>query len=114
MDHLALPAPKTKRRRHSPAFKEKVIQASNEPGASIASVAQAYGVNANLLHKWRRARRALGRGDFVPLRVPSDIRSQVPSGVDTVRMELPGGVVVHWPLCRVDESVSWLKAILTP
>lgn len=42
------------RRRHSAEFKAKVLAACNEPGASVAAVALAHDLNANLVHKWRR------------------------------------------------------------
>lgn len=40
------------RRTHSPEFKTKVLAACHQPGASIAAVALAHGVNANVVHKW--------------------------------------------------------------
>lgn len=43
------------RRRHSVEVKAKVLAACDEPGASVAAVAHAYGLNANLVHKWRRS-----------------------------------------------------------
>ncbi len=46
---------KVKRRRHSPEFRAKVVVACAQPGASIAAVAQQYQLNANLVHKWRKA-----------------------------------------------------------
>ena len=42
------------RRTHPLEFKRSAVDASNQPGASIAGVAMAYGINANQLHKWRR------------------------------------------------------------
>ena len=42
------------RRTHTPEFKRSAVEASNQPGASIAGVAMACGINANQLHKWRR------------------------------------------------------------
>lgn len=44
-----------KRRHHSPEFKQQVVAESNRRGASVAGVALAHGINANQLHKWRRA-----------------------------------------------------------
>lgn len=41
------------RRRHSAAFKRKLIALANRPGASVAAIALEHGVNANLLFKWR-------------------------------------------------------------
>ena len=42
------------RRTHSLEFKHSAVKASDEPGASIASVAMAHAINANQLHAWRR------------------------------------------------------------
>ena len=46
------------RRRHEGELKAKVLAACDEPGASVAAVAQAHELNANLVHKWRRLRDA--------------------------------------------------------
>ena len=45
---------KAPRRRHADELKARVLAACAEPGASVAAVAQAHGLNANLVHKWRR------------------------------------------------------------
>ncbi|WP_090468701.1 transposase [Pseudomonas mohnii] len=45
-----------KRRSYSKSFKAHVVQECAQPGASIASVAQHHGFNANLVHKWIRVR----------------------------------------------------------
>ena len=42
------------RRTHTPEFKRSAVEASKQPGASIAGVAMACGINANQLHKWRQ------------------------------------------------------------
>jgi transposase-like protein len=42
------------RRRHGAEVKAKVLAECDEPGASVAAVAQSHGLNANLVHKWRR------------------------------------------------------------
>lgn len=69
-----LPPPvKPRRRRHSLEFKTQVLAACAEPGASIAAVAQHFNVNANLIHKWRRATEATRppeNGDFVKVALP--------------------------------------------
>ena len=41
-----------RRRRHDAQLKADVIAACREPGASVAAVAQAHGLNANLVRKW--------------------------------------------------------------
>lgn len=40
------------RRVHSAEFKAQVIAQCREPGASVAAVAMAHGVNANVVRKW--------------------------------------------------------------
>jgi transposase len=44
------------RRRHSAAFKRKILELIEQPGASVSAVALEHGVNANLVFKWRRAK----------------------------------------------------------
>jgi transposase len=42
------------RRRHSAAFKRRLIEQTLAPGVSVARIALENGVNTNLLFKWRR------------------------------------------------------------
>ena len=46
----------TTKRRHGAAFKRKLLELIEQPGASVAGVALEHGVNANLVFKWRRAK----------------------------------------------------------
>ena len=46
---------KATKRRHSAAFKRKLVKLTEEAGALVAAIALAHGINANLLFKWRRA-----------------------------------------------------------
>uniref|UniRef100_UPI0005EBCD1B transposase n=4 Tax=Methyloterricola oryzae TaxID=1495050 RepID=UPI0005EBCD1B len=47
-------SPKRTRRFHSVDFKRQVVDACRQPGASIAAVALAHGINANLARRWLR------------------------------------------------------------
>jgi len=103
-----------RRRRYSAEFKEAVVAATFDPGQSVAGVAQQHALNANLVHKWRRQRRGANPPDFVRLPVPvSTVAApEMPSqSAAAVRIELPGGIVAHWPLDRIGDSVPWLKAL---
>jgi transposase len=42
------------RRKHDDGFKRELVERSLQPGASVAAIAQANGINANLLFNWRR------------------------------------------------------------
>ena len=46
---------KATKRRHSAAFKRKLVKLTGQAGASVAAIALEHGINANLLFKWRRA-----------------------------------------------------------
>jgi len=67
-------AKKKTRRRHSVELKQQIIARCAEPGASVASIALSYGINANVVHKWRReaggALPALQAPAFVPVPLP--------------------------------------------
>ena len=43
-------------------MKTEILEACRQPGASVASVALAYGVNANMVHRWRAETNAQERG----------------------------------------------------
>ena len=43
-----------RRRRHSMEEKQRVVEETLEPGASVARVARAHGINANQVFTWRR------------------------------------------------------------
>ena len=49
---LSEPPARRTRRRHGPEFRASVIQAASQPGISMAAVALANGLNANMLRKW--------------------------------------------------------------
>ena len=43
-----------KRQRRSIAEKRRIVEQAMQPGASIARVAREHGVNANMVHYWRK------------------------------------------------------------
>src|ERR1044072_8321625 len=42
------------RRQHDRTFKDDLVEQMPQPGASVWAIALKYGINANLLFKWRR------------------------------------------------------------
>lgn len=89
------------RRWRSVAEKRQIVELTFEPGASVALVARAHGVNANQVFKWRRA---FERGELVepdaaastallPVRLsaPSEPAAQEPAvSASAIHIELPG------------------------
>ena len=49
-------APRT-RRSYSPQFKAHLVDVCERPGASVAALAREHGINANILHRWRKEHR---------------------------------------------------------
>jgi transposase len=107
-DHRKLP-----RRRHSQDLKQQVLAECAQPGASVAGVALAHGINANVVHKWRRQAtggiEASPRPSFVPLALPT------PASTTDIRIELQHGatrMAVTWPATAAAECAAWVRELL--
>lgn len=121
----------SKRRRleRSPELKAMVLAECERPGASVAKVAMAHGVNANLVHGWRRLERerlqaasaaldklrdeaAVPVGEavgFVPVTV-----EQPANGV-TIEIEFRRGPLTMkstWPMTAAAQCAAWAREIL--
>ena len=115
-----------RRRRHSAAFKAEAVSDCQRPGVSIAAVALARGLNANLLRRWvQEADRAgpapvlgspavpsvavEGISSFVPVR----LSSSAPEAA--IRIELRRGastVSVQWPASAARECALLLRELM--
>lgn len=107
------------RRRHDAALKNQVLAECANPEASVASIALAHGLNANLVHKWRRtadappARKLDGSPmpahSFIALPVAASHPAQDPV-VEVRRGSLT--VKVSWPLTAASECAAWTRELL--
>ena len=130
---IELPSRRT-RRRHAPEFRERVVQACRQPGVSIAAVALANGLNANMVRKW------VIDAEVMPARAPTaDLDGPAPVGdkptpnppasflplairapaapvpVDEIRIELQRGataIKVTWPSTAAADCAAWLRELL--
>lgn len=105
------------RRRHDDELKAKVLSECAVPGASVAHVALAHGLNANLVHKWRR--QAVGepsvREPEMTTFVPVTMTPAATAVVDDIRIELRRGALtvnVTWPLAASAQCAGWLRELL--
>lgn len=108
---------KRTRRKHAPDLKRQVVLACQQSGASVAAVALAHGLNANLVRRWlqceHKAPGALSvvgapSGAFVEVPMP---RASVPVA-DPIRLELRRGastVSLQWPASAAAECGAWLR-----
>jgi transposase-like protein len=121
-----------RRREYSAEFKTSVLQQSRRPGASLAGVALAHGINPNMVHRWIREERQRlelaelqrGAAAFLPVQLPQVPVTQPspvpcvvppidPSDVEQgIRIEVQragGKVTVTWPLQSASECGAWLR-----
>jgi transposase len=101
------------RRRHAQQLKRQVLAECAQPGASVAKVALHHGLNANLVHKWRRQAQpaALPAPSFLPVSVTP---APVAVTSDSIRLELQRGAVtvkVAWPVEAADQCAAWLREV---
>lgn len=110
------PKKRTRVRAYPPEFKAKLVAEAERPGASVAKVALAHGLNANMLHTWRRevrgayAAAAPARPEFVALPVAT-----TPAPGSPIRIELRHGntsVAVTWPTEAAGACAAWLRELL--
>ena len=117
-------AKRSARRNHGQELKRTVLDECRA-GASVASVAMVHGLNANLVHKWRR----LAQGQLVaavtppspaPTFIPLAITSPAPPPPACfepreLRIELRRGAIVatvNWPMSACAECAGWLRELL--
>jgi len=108
-----------RRRTHSEGFKQAVIAACCEAGASIAGIALANELNANQVRRWMRERgieppsRSLpvrstpAEPAFVPVPIPPIV-----SSVPDIRIEVRRGntaVKIEWPGQAASDCAAWLR-----
>jgi transposase len=113
-----------RRRLHSAEFKAEAVGACMQAGVSMAAVAMARGINANLLRRWVRAEEERDGGPalasvqapsapaFVPLQLPTATATAAPSDI---RIELRRGatsISVTWPTHSAAECAAWMRELI--
>ena len=116
-----------RRRRYSAQLKAQVMAECAAPGASVAQVAMAHGINANVVHRWRqRAREGGARRTGVSAATPVAAATQsfvpvvvsdAPAGAkaEEIRIELRRGataLAVRWPVSAAAQCAMWLRELL--
>ena len=119
--------PKRRWRRHSDEFRARVTELAREPNTSVAAVALANGLNANMLRRWVREAEGIGgaplddakRGAAVPTFVqlpmsaaPSVAASPSPAAAVTITVEIQrNGATVRASLPLDSRSAAWLREV---
>jgi transposase len=130
--------PKSHRRMHGAEFKAQVLAECQQPGASVAAIALAHGLNVNLVRKWlvgrgikrtglpapRTVARMHSAADpaaeslqFIPVDLaPAATATDEASAprVSDIHIELTRGgtrLCVRWPSTQSDSCVAWLREL---
>lgn len=120
--------PRRTRQERSPELKAQVLAECERPGASVAQVALAHGVNANLVHGWRkleRERRLAASKALDAVKVtssgPAEVGSFVPVTVEEtvsegkIEIEVRRGALIMkatWPMAAAAQCAAWAREIL--
>jgi transposase len=108
-------AKRMRRRRHDEELKRRVLSECAAPDASVARVALAHSLNANLVHKWRRQAGAAATATKLETFVPVTVTPAPGAGVaESIQLELQRGAVsvrVNWPLSAASSCAAWLREI---
>ena len=112
-----------RRRRHSAQFKARIVAECRHPGVSVAAVALANGLNANLLRRWivQSQEQAAPVASFVALPLPQAAATPMlavtprDTGPQSIRIELRRAdteLTVHWPSSSAAACGVWLQGWL--
>ncbi len=118
-----------RRRTHSAQFKAQVVSACRKPGVSIAAVALANRLNANLLRRWvvtaeqAQATKQIETDSAVPTRpdvetgtfIPIAVEQSLVTTAQPITIELRRGatlIKVGWPLTAAADCAVWLRELL--
>lgn len=120
---MEIQKPGRRRRHHPEEFKQAVIEACCEPGASVAGIAMANGVNANQVRRWMRERgievpkrrMLMPAAEPVPAMAPEFVQvplAPVEPASRDIRIEIRRGnaaIKVEWPVQASGDCAAWLR-----
>ena len=110
-----------RRRRYSPQQKAQILAQCDAPGASVAKVAMAHGINANIVHGWRKLARqgdtsmGLVQREFVPVAVAPARAPEARTSAERIEVELRRGALtikVAWPMTAAADLAAWTRELL--
>ena len=124
------PSEPRRRRTYTDAFKADAVAASQHPGVSIAAIALARQLNANLLRRWIQeaggelpSRAAASRPTpaqlsppvSAPTLVPVTVKAPVITPHTDIRIEVQraGATInISWPVAESAACAQWLREVL--
>lgn len=115
-------AHRPKRRYYPPELKNQIVAECQVSGASVAGVALAHGINANIIHRWMREQAdgkvPAPRHSFVALDLPpprelsAATEANAPPSLRAISVEVRRSasvITVNWPLEDAGSCAAWLR-----
>jgi transposase len=117
---------KPRRRHYGAEFKAQVLAECAVPGASVAQVARAHGINDNIVYGWRKLAEQRDRqapsasgaasaaGRFIPLALPASVAAG--ACAPSIELELRRSALnvhIRWPLSAAADLGTWLREVLS-
>ena len=121
-------------RTYTRQFKAEMVAACQVPGASIAAIAGAHAMNANVLHRWLKeharsschqitlrdpagaAPTSTPTPAFLPVQLPRQLPVQATQQTPPViRIELRRGATtmeMTWPITAAPDCAAWMRQLL--
>lgn len=90
------------------------MQECSLPDTSVASVALSHGINANVVHQWRRLAATETLPAFLPLAL-EPVAQSVVSDQAAIRIEIPHRrttLTVHWPAADAEGCARFMRELL--
>ena len=122
------------RRTYTRQFKAQLVAACQQPGASIAALALAHGMTANVLHRWLKeharnschqitlrdpagaAPTSTPTPAFLPVQLPRQLPVQATQQTPPVsRIEPRRGAAtmeMTWPITAAPDCAAWMRQLL--
>jgi transposase len=106
-----------KRRRYGTELKRQIVAECDLPGASVAKVAMSHGINANILHGWRKLARGAGAvavsDQFVPVAIAPPVQRSADERAIDVELRRGGMTVkLRWPMSAAMDLSAWMRELL--
>jgi len=120
------------RRRHSAELRALVLEQCAAPRASVAKVAMSHGLNANMVHGWRKfareleiaaarpapstaavlARPAASMPQFVPVTLTSSASTPAPADIQIELRRGATALKITWPVASAADCAAWMRELL--
>ena len=81
-----------RRRRWSDADKQRILQETLVPGATVAGVARRHEIGTGQIYTWRRQALAGAVGGFVPIRLEEDVANSPDNSTPAPALPAPGSL----------------------